>query len=385
MHIAITNPYVWPHVRRGSERLLADLSHDLHARGHRVSVYAMAPEAGEENREGVAYHLMRQRLGLRPRQFNRLHDFALRLPTLLRDSDADAVFCLNYFDAYAALRARKRYKKSWKVVFMAVGIPTRAYFRAVPLDAWFMRTVLREADAVLALSRFAGERLQTDFGVSATVLAPPVDTAQFAQPMACPWDDPAPRILFVGDVDEPRKGARVMCDAFARLRAQRPDARLVLAGRVSPPTQAALLARLPDADSRAAVEFTGLGQVGDLPALYQHAAVTVLPSVWEAFGLVLVESLAAGTPVVGARHGGIPDIIDTDAVGTLFDPGAFTDQSHNTDGLVAAVAQVLARGKTDAVRAACQSRAHAFSWAALGPRYAALLQALVGHSKEPRA
>ena len=135
-----------------------------------------------------------------------------------------------------------------------------------------------------------------------------------------------------------------------------------------------------DAATQAAITFNGLGQLDELPALFRSASVTVLPSVWEAFGLVLVESLAAGTPVVGARHGGIPDIIDNDLVGECFDPAPFDRESHNVDGLVAALLSVLARGKCASVRAACRARADDFSWARLGDSYERRLLALVART-----
>lgn len=382
MHVAITNPYVWPHVRRGSERLLQDLSVYLHRQGHRVSVHAMAPGEAVEHRDGVGYHLMRQRLGSRPRQFNRLHDFAWRLQRPLASSDADLVFCLNYFDAWAALRARARMRNPFKVVFMAVGIPTRRYFRAVPLDAWFMRRVVREADQLTVLSQFAQEQLHRDFAVDSLVLPPPVSTDQFRDNTTArstnPSTDPGPRLLFVSDLDEPRKGARVLCQALPRIRSAYPSAQLVFAGRASEGTKVSLLAdsSLSPAD-RNAIQFLGLGQVGDLPALYRSASVTVLPSVWEAYGLVLVESLAAGTPVVGTRHAGIPDVVQGEGVGQLFDPGSFTDQTRNARGLAEAVLEVLKQGKTPAIQAACRARAEQLSWSRLGPRYEQLLMQLV--------
>lgn len=372
MRIVVTNPYAWPHVRRGSERLLNDLAAYLHGRGHRVSVFAMAPQREDEThdeRDGVVYQFLRQRGKPGPRQCNQLHGFAFTLARRLRDVDADAVFCLNYFDAWAALRARARYQKTWRVVFMAVGIPTARYFRAVPLDRWFMHTVLRHSDHVLALSTFARDTLAADFGVSASIVPPPVLTSQFAQPVTG-LQDAGVSLLFVGDVDETRKGARVMCHAFAAIRARHPQARLVFAGRASNATRAALHAASGASDS---IEFLGVGAIGDLPRLYQEASVTVLPAVWEAFGLVLVESLAAGTPVVGARHGGISDIVDSDAVGALFEPGLAGGEATNAAGLADAVLTVLARGKTHAVHAACQARAQAFSWEQVGPYIAHLL------------
>ena len=54
-------------------------------------------------------------------------------------------------------------------------------------------------------------------------------------------------------------------------------------------------------------------------SVYREAWVSVLPSVGEALGLVLVEALACGTPVVGSRLDGIPEVIDRNEIGRLFD------------------------------------------------------------------
>lgn len=380
LRVAITNPFVWPHVRRGSERLLNDLAAYLHDAGMAVEVYAMAPQDAEEERAGVRYHLLRERWRARWRQLNSLHYFAWRLQAELRAAPPDLVFCLNYFDAFAALRARRRWGLRYKVVFQNVGIPIRSYFRAVPLDRCFMRTVLREADQCLVLSRFAHEALRREFGTPSQILPPPVYTERFAVPpgMAGTADaaDVSPTLLFVGDVEEPRKGARLLCQAFARLRAEWPGLQLVFAGRAGAAAQQRLLA-LPELDGmQGALRFCGVGEVAALPALYRTASVTVLPAVWEAFGLVLVESLAAGTPVVGARHGGIEDVVQGELSGALFDPGRFGRASEAVGPLVDALRTVLARGKTAAVQAACRARAEQFSWASLGPAYAGLVESL---------
>ncbi len=377
MHVVMTNPFVWPHVRRGSERVLNDLSSYLHSRNHRVTVIAMAPEDRDEVRDGVTYRMLRERFASPFRQFNSCHYFALRLQSEIARLEPDVVFGLNYFDAYAALRARERSARRFGVGFLAVGIPVRRYFRAVPLDAFFIRKVLGEVDLRAVLSTFARDALRDEFGQDAQVLPPPVRVDDFARATgskATPGS--GPRILFVGDVNEPRKGARALCEAFGHVRRAHPQAQLLFSGNASAATQAALrgLAAVRDAGLDS-VQFLGVGRVNDLPQLYRDADVTVLPAVWEAFGLVLVESLAAGTPVVGARHGGIPDIVDSPAVGQLFDPAPFRDQTGNVAGLSEAILAVLAAGKGPAVEQACRRRASAFSWDALGPRYE---QAIVG-------
>src|SRR5439155_1593557 len=70
---------------------------------------------------------------------------------------------------------------------------------------------------------------------------------------------------------------------------------------------------------------------------YAGAWASVLPSVDEAFGLVLIESLAAGTPAVAARSGACPEIIDDDRVGRLFAP-------DDADDLLRAMEEALDLG-----------------------------------------
>jgi len=89
--------------------------------------------------------------------------------------------------------------------------------------------------------------------------------------------------------------------------------------------------------------------------------------------MALVESLAAGTPVVGARHGGLAEIVDSDAIGRLFDPGPVLDGAPNPFDVAQAILAVLAAGRSPATDAACRERARRFGWTTLGSKYEALL------------
>lgn len=371
LDIVITSPFVWPWVRRGSERMLHDLTTFLAGRGHRVTVFSTGPKDDVEVREGITYHLLRQRYGMRLRQFNCCHDFAFRLQRELAAVDPDVVFSMNYFDAYAAIRARLRSGARYRVVFHSAGILTRRHFRAVPIDAWLFRSVHGGANRTFVVSHAAGEVFRREFGIDPVVLHPPIVVEDFAPGGSGPAPAPgeSPRIVFSGDADDRRKGARALCRAFPLVKERFPQARLVFAGRAGEATRKALLAECARSGTQRDVTFLGLGKVSDLPALYQGASVTVLPSVAEAFGMVLAESLAAGTPVVGTRHGGITEIIDDDLVGRLFDPGDFHRQTDNFRGLAEAIVAVLERGKTPEVAAACKARAQRYSWTVLGPQY----------------
>ncbi|MGI8805777.1 MAG: glycosyltransferase family 4 protein, partial [Thermoleophilaceae bacterium] len=105
----------------------------------------------------------------------------------------------------------------------------------------------------------------------------------------------------------------------------------------------------------------------DLARAYASAWASVLPSVEEAFGLVLVESLAAGTPVVAARSGASPEVLRGDTPAVLFEP----DDEH---ALERALDEGLALAHRPGVREACRAAARAWDWSAVLPLYEALYE-----------
>lgn len=354
--------------------MLHDLSHRLAARGHEVTVLTTSP-AAETRTEAdgpVRRVLLRRRTGpaaLTGRWLNSLHLFGWDLARWLGAERFDAVHCLNYHDAAGAVLARRAGAR-FRLVFQCTGIPVRRYFRRIPADGLLFRMAVRQADAVAVLSRFAQDALARDYGIAGALLPSPTETVPFER-----LPDEAPReptILFSGDADEPRKGALLLARAFPAVAERLPMLRLVYTGRASPATRAALYEAVP-VNLRDRVEFLGLGRVEDLPQLYARATVCVNPSVWEALGNVLIEALAAGTPVVGARHAGIPDIITEEAVGTLFEPGSTRLAATNAAGLSDAILRAAALAQRPETRARCRARAQVFSWNALIPRYEGLL------------
>jgi len=146
------------------------------------------------------------------------------------------------------------------------------------------RFLLGRADAVICASdvsrAVAGDALRT----APRLIAPCLDLAPFLDVQPAP---DSKTILFVGR-DEPRKGLRVLLAAMRRL----PEVRLVVAGPVGKSTQ-----RL--ADSR--TTFLGTVPHARIPELMATAACAVFPATGgEALGLVLVEAMAAGVPVVAS-------------------------------------------------------------------------------------
>lgn len=373
MRIAVTHPTAWPEVRRGSERLLHDLSHRLAARGHRVTVVTSAPGTrARSEREGAVERLILPRRNppspIAGRWFNGFHLFGLDLARLLATEGFEAVHCLNYHDAAGALAARHAGAR-FRLVFQCTGIPVRRYFRRIPLDGLLFRQAVRRSDAVAVLSHFAKEALARDYGVAGHLLPSPTETAPFEIDVPAPAE---PRILFTGDADEPRKGALLLARAFPAIAERLPGARLIYSGKAGDAVRAGIAEVLPES-LRGRVEILGVGRVEDLPALYAGATVCVNPAIWEALGNVLIEALAAGTPVVGARHGGIPDIVSEGRTGFLFDPGSVRGSAVNVAGLADAVVRAAELAGHPQTRAACRAQARSFGWDALAGAYEGLI------------
>lgn len=128
----------------------------------------------------------------------------------------------------------------------------------------------------------------------------------------------APYILYTARLEHPGKNHIRLLEAFARLKRETGlPHHLVLAG--SPWYGAdAIYAASRDFGVENSVCFTGFVDDTDLPALYAGADLFVFPSLFEGFGIPLLEAMASGTPVCASRVASIPEVI-RDA-GLLFDP-----------------------------------------------------------------
>jgi phosphatidylinositol alpha-1,6-mannosyltransferase len=219
---------------------------------------------------------------------------------------------------------------------------------------------------VRVFSRFCADHMKEHYGLDAEVVPPTVDTEVF-RPQGCK-DLSRPKILYTADLIQPSKGPHVLAAAFNHIHRARPEAVLQLAGPVGT-TAAALdpVLELIEPAARPSVELLGPGALGSLPKLYAAAAVTVLPSLGEPFGMVLTESLACGTPAVGANSGAIPEILTDPAVGTLFERDE--DATASAGRLAEAVLRTLDLTADPATAGRCRRHAEQFTWDAVGKRF----------------
>jgi phosphatidylinositol alpha-mannosyltransferase len=232
--------------------------------------------------------------------------------------------------------------------------------------------------ARIAVSEAARRTVAHHFPADYTVIPNGIDPGMFAGSPARPAAFAADRLhVLVAGRLEPRKGVEHLMAAMARVRSTVPDARLIIVGDGSGRAALERLARALSVDACFA------GRVGDreLPAYFRAADVVCAPATGgESFGLVLIEAMAAGRPVVASRIDGYAELVAAAGVGTLVPPG---DPPALAAALVALLGDPARRRREgDAGIAA----AHAYEWPALARRveevYRCVLRAV---SPEPCA
>ncbi|MFN8560615.1 MAG: glycosyltransferase family 1 protein [Anaerolineae bacterium] len=135
----------------------------------------------------------------------------------------------------------------------------------------------------------------------------PVFTASMIPAIRLKYDiPPRPYIFSVGTV-QPRKNYARLIRALAALRARHYDVDLVIAGG-SGWLDDPIYAEINAANMADHVHFIGFADDADLPALYSAALITAVPSLYEGFGIPVLESMACGTPVVTSNVSSLPEV-----------------------------------------------------------------------------
>jgi glycosyltransferase involved in cell wall biosynthesis len=231
-------------------------------------------------------------------------------------------------------------------------------------SAWsrrLQRRVLRAAAQVTAPSRFQAAEVAREMGwpVETITVVPNAIAPDMLERAEQALDGPTsprdhPMILYAGRLAAV-KGTPLLLEAAARVLQVFPEAEFVLAGtwRLSlPPSEWTRLARRANAGTR--IKWLGHQDGEELAALYRRAAVFVIPSHYESFGISCVEAMAFRVPVVATSAGALPEIVEDQQVGLTVAPGDPEALANAIGRLVAD--PDLARRLGDAGRARVLSR-----------------------------
>jgi glycosyltransferase involved in cell wall biosynthesis len=131
----------------------------------------------------------------------------------------------------------------------------------------------------------------------------------------------------------PRKGIRFLIEAAAQLKPHYPDLKLVVAGDGFERPELAQLAK--QLGIGADVTFLGWIPNASLPAYYRAAAVSVIPSLEEGFGIPAAEAMGCEVPVVASDAGGLPEVVEDGVTGLVVPRG-------DSNALATAIGSLLA-------------------------------------------
>jgi phosphatidyl-myo-inositol alpha-mannosyltransferase len=339
--IVLVCPYSWS-VPGGVANHIDALAGRLRARGHDVTI--LTPADGPVpmgvisvgRTLGVPFNGSVARIAFGPR-------VAARLRTALRRVTPDVVHVHEPFAPSAGMIAAAVSRAPVVATFHAAMSQSVVYRAASPV----LRPLWRKMAARIAVSDEARRTIDPLFAGELRIVPNGIALERFSRVPAAPG---TPHILFIGRFER-RKGAAVLLDAFPHVRERVPNATLTMIGEG--PERAALERRAEGLP----VRFIGRVEPEALADAMRDAAVVCAPSLGgESFGIVLLEAMAAGRPVVASAIPGYAAVVRNGVDGLLVPPG-------DAGALTAALVEVL----TDPERAAAMARsgrerATRYSW-----------------------
>jgi glycosyltransferase involved in cell wall biosynthesis len=303
----------------------------------------------------------------------------VRIARALRRAPADAILAQSPYEALAALAGRKLARSDaavvveihgdWRTWSRLYGSPARAV--VAPLADRAALVAVRKADAVRTLSPFTTGIVREAGVEPAGVFTTYTELTAFSDPPVEPLPE-RPSALFIG-VLERYKNVHAIADAWRLAASRVPEATLRIVGDGRHRDVAEALVR----DLPTRVMWDRRLETHDVVKAFDSAWVLVLASRSEGTPRVVLEALCRGRAVVGARAGGIPDVVADDETGLLVDP-------DRPDEIADALARILS-DRALAERLGEGARARSAAWTYTPEEYADRVARLVARAVEARS
>ncbi|MDK7158438.1 glycosyltransferase family 4 protein [Pauljensenia sp. UMB3104] len=350
MKIGIVNPYSWD-VPGGVGFHIRDLALKLRSRGHDVRV--LTPSTSDDLPEwitsagssvSIPFNGSVANISIKPKALARTRRW-------LADNDFDVVHVHEPVVPSVSMAAAMLSSAPLVGTFhAALGRSVSRAIASAPMRLYMERIGVR-----IAVSEEARRTLIEHHGGDAVIIPNGVETASFrtAQPLD-QWvaTDERPVIVFLGRLDEPRKGLGIFAGVIERVLEAIPGARFLIAGRGDAPDIRAAVARFGDS-----VSFLGGISDEEKESLLAGASIYVAPQTGgESFGIVLVEAMAARTTVVASDIPAFRAVLEDGRAGALFDTGS-------SDSLASALVELLGdHERLDALADAGQRASAQYDW-----------------------
>ena len=362
MKVGIVCPYSWD-VPGGVQFHVRDLAEVLQSRGHQVSVLAPADDdtplpayvvpAGRA--VPVPYNGSIARVNFGPLS-------AARVRRWLREGGFDVLHIHEPATPSLSLLACWAATGAIVATFHTANLRSRAMSAAYPI----LEPALEKIGARVAVSEAARRTLVEHVGGDAVLIPNGVHVHRFASAEPrLEWRGSDGTVGFLGRIDEPRKGLATLLAAMDPVLAARPGVQLLVAG---PGDAEDVADGLPER-VRAAVTFLGQVSDEDKARLLRTVDVYVAPNLGgESFGIVLVEAMAAGAPVLASDLGAFRRVLDLGRAGVLFPVGDHT-------ALAGALLDLLAsEARRYALRSAGSARVRRFDWTSVAGQVVAVYE-----------
>lgn len=354
MKIALVSPYDFA-VPGGVNSHIHHLAENFTALGHEVRLIAPTSDPAKVPQNGIAIGRPLQisaggsiaRMTMSPR-------LAGPVRRVLREEGFDVVHVHEPLASFLTV-SFLRFSEAVNVgtFHAARDGPVRLYSYARRL----LKGAFRRLDGKIAVSLAAMRLVSRHFPGYYNIIPNGVDVARFSGPYAPipEFDDGMLNILFVGRLEK-RKGLRYLLRAFAVVKRSRPDARLIVVGAYDA-RQKRGYERWVRESGLEDVVFTGYVPLEDLPRYHHTSQIFCAPNTGnESQGIVLLEAMAAGCPVVASNIEGFAGVITHGVDGLLVRP-------KDSDSIAEAL---IALAKDGDLRAALaergRERAEHFSW-----------------------
>lgn len=273
--------------------------------------------------------------------------------------DADVVHCHTWYTEFGGILTKMLYDIPLVVTVHSLE-PLRPWKReqigrGYELSCWVEKTALEMADAIVAVSTSTRDDVLRLFDVDPAkvhVIPNGIDTDEYTaidRPLLLAErgiDVKRPYVLFVGRMTR-QKGLYYLLKAIEHID---PQLQIVLCAGESdtPRLQAELEGMVEDLRERrpGIVWIPEMVSRRATVALYSHAAVFCCPSIYEPFGIINLEAMACGTPVVATAVGGIPEVVADGETGFLVDARLSDQPPHDPmdpDGLARDLADAINR------------------------------------------
>jgi len=227
-----------------------------------------------------------------------------------------------------------------------------------------MLPILEWLDGRIFVSKPLQDKVAAYFPGETRVIPNGIDYASYASPgvLTLPeFDDGRPNILFVGRLDE-RKGFRHLLRAYPHIKQRFPETRLLVVGAYQP-NEVASFERYARRYRLNDIHFSGKASQADLRRYYRTATIFSAPSTGsESFGIILLEAMAAGTPIVASDIAGYRSVLTHKREGLLVEPG-------NENAIAEAIIRLLEDPhKRTSMAANGRLTARQYDWKVVAPR-----------------